>query len=348
MKSIGVPKEVKVSEKRVSLTPMDCKKLIESDCQIYIEADAGIGAGYENKDYSQIGCIILPTAENLYAKSDLIVKVKEPLDSDLKYLNKKHLLFCYLHLASSPSLTKFLLEQKIKSVAFETVVVDGKTPLLAPMSAIAGRLATQIGSWYLQAPHGGNGTLLGGIHNLSKGSVLVVGAGVAGAEAARLAYGMGAAVTVLDINSSRLNALQKEMPNLTIELSNDEVILKYCKSADILVGAVYVVGKRAPIVVTKKHIQNMPEGSVVVDISIDQGGCIETSRPCSHDEPIYNVDHVIHSAITNLPAASPKTASEILSCHITPYVEKLAHNNWNDVLINAINTNEGNLCVDLR
>lgn len=347
MKVIGIPKEVKTAEKRVALTPSDCKKLIVNGSSINIETNAGVGAGFENKDYIEAGCQLLLSAKDLYAKSDLIVKVKEPLESDLNFLNKGHTLFCYLHLASDPLLTKKLLDKKVKSVAFETVVVNGKTPLLAPMSAIAGRLATQIGTWYLHSAHGGNGTLLGGIHNLPKGHVVVIGAGVAGTEAARLAYNMGSKVTILDINENKLGVLKKEMPNLNVDISNNEKILNYCKTADILVGAVYIVGRRAPVIVTKAHIQNMQKGSVVIDISIDQGGCIETSRPCTHDEPIFYVDGVIHSAITNLPAAAPKTASEILSDHIRPYVEKLSQNEWDQVLLNAINTDDGELCIEL-
>lgn len=347
MRIIGIPKEIKAAEKRVSLIPDDCQKVIDQGFTVYIESTAGEGAGFTDSDYEAIGCKIAQNAESLYKSANLIVKVKEPLAEDLKFLTKDHLLFCYLHLASGPELTEALLEKKIKSVAFETVVVDGKTPLLAPMSAIAGRLATQIGTWYLHAPRGGNGTLLGGIHGLPRGEVVVIGAGVAGTEAARLAYGMGAHVTILDINEARLQELKTEMPQITTDVSNDETIMKYCEMADILVGSVYVVGRKAPTVVKEKHIQNMQSGSVVVDISIDQGGCIETSKPCTHLEPVYEAYGVTHSAITNLPAAAPKTASEILSMNIVGYVKKLAQNEWDEVLLNAVNTCDGKLEIEL-
>lgn len=347
MRKVGVPKEIKQAEKRVALIPSDCAKLIKDNVEVFIESTAGEGAGFLDADYEAVGCKIVSDAETLYKSAELVVKVKEPLEGDLEHLTSKHLLFCYLHLASGPKLTKELLDKKIKSVAFETVVVDGKTPLLAPMSAIAGRLATQIGTWYLHASRKGNGTLLGGIHGLPRGHVVIIGAGVAGTEAARLAYGMGAEVTVLDINQERLDELKSELPKLNVEISTDESILKYAKIADILVGSVYVVGRKAPIVVTKEHINSMKKGSVVVDISIDQGGCVETSKPCTHDEPVYDVDGVTHSAITNLPAAAPKTASEILSMNICDYVYKLAKDDWDDVLVQAINTEEGLLKVEL-
>ena len=347
MRIIGIPKEIKEAEKRVALIPEDCQKLIEKGFTIYIQSTAGEGAGFADADYESIGCKIAQDAESLYQSATLIVKVKEPLEGDLKYLTKDHLLFCYLHLASGPELTQELLEKEIKAVAFETVVVNGKTPLLAPMSAIAGRLATQIGTWYLHAPRGGDGTLLGGIHGLPRGEVVVIGAGAAGTEAARLAYRMGAHVTILDINETRLKELKAEMPQLTTDVSNDETIMKYCEISDILVGSVYVVGRKAPIIVKEKHIQNMQAGSVVVDISIDQGGCVETSKPCTHLEPIYDLHGVTHSAITNLPAAAPKTASEILSMNIRDYVAKLSLDEWDDVLLNAVNTCDGKLLIEL-
>jgi alanine dehydrogenase len=344
---IGVPTEIKLAERRIALVPEDCKVLINQGCSIHIQAGAGVESGYDDALYIKAGCSIQATAADLYKNSKLIVKVKEPLEGDLKWLTKEHVLFCYLHLASGPELTKSLLEKQIKSVAFETVVVDGKTPLLAPMSAIAGRLATQIGTWFLHSPHGGRGTLMGGIKGLSKGKVTIVGAGVAGTEAGRLAYGMGAEVTFLDINADRLAALKVEMPRLITKTSNDETVLACAKESDLLVGAVYVIGRKAPIVITEDHIKAMPKRSVVVDISIDQGGCIATSKTCTHEEPTYIKYDVIHSAITNLPAAAPRTASEVLSHAIRPYVKELASNNWSAELIGGINTEAGLLKIVL-
>tara|TARA_R110000868_G_scaffold218576_1_gene468963 strand:- start:107633 stop:108676 length:1044 start_codon:yes stop_codon:yes gene_type:complete len=347
MLQIGVPKEVKIAERRISLVPNDCKNLIEQGFSVYIQEGAGEEAGYPDQLYLDAGCEIKSTAKDLYESSNLIVKVKEPLAEDIALLREDHLLFCYLHLASGPELTQALLSKKLTAVAFETVVVDGKTPLLAPMSAIAGRLATQIGTWYLHASHGGRGTLMGGIHGLSKGNVTVVGAGIAGTEAARLAYGMGAQVTVLDINDKRLAELKAEMPNLITQTSNYDTIMDCAQESDLIVGAVYVVGRKAPVVITEEHIKAMPKGSVVVDISIDQAGCIATSKPCTHDAPTYVMHDVIHSAITNLPAAAPRTASEVLSAAIYPYVAQLARNSWSVELTGGINVEKGHLKIEL-
>ena len=344
---IGVPTEIKIAEKRVALTPTACKKLIKNGNKVSIQQGAGQGAGFADNLYAEAGCTIQPDAKTLYQFSELIVKVKEPLAADLENLTKDHLLFCYLHLAAEPELVENLKNIGLTAIAFETVVESGKTPLLAPMSAIAGRLSTQIGTWYLHAPRGGNGTLMGGISNIQAGNVTVVGAGVAGYEAAKLAYGMGANVTVLDINEARLAELKEEMANLNTEISTPETLMELAKTTDLMIGAVYVIGREAPNVITIDHVKAMPEGSVLVDISIDQGGCAETSLACTHESPVYEAYGVIHSAITNLPAAAPRTASQILSDAISPYVEKLASNNWSESLKQGVNVENGELKIEL-
>lgn len=344
---IGIPKETKIAEKRVSLTPDACKTLVNAGHTVHIEITAGEGSGFSDEMYTQAGCIIEESAEKLYANSEMIVKVKEPLESDLKNLTKDHLLFCYLHLASAPQLVETLKEIGLTAVAFETVVENGETPLLAPMSAIAGRLATQIGTWHLHAPRGGKGVLLGGMSNFNAGNVTVVGLGVAGKEAAILASDMGAKVTVLDINGARLQEFSKKYPNIDAVVSTQSALNDLLPETDILVGAVYVLGKKAPIVVTKEQVQLMQKGSVIVDISIDQGGCIETSRPCTHEEPVYTQYDIIHSAITNMPAAAPRTASEALSSAILENTLNLASANWTKPLSEGINIKNGELLIAL-
>jgi len=344
---IGIPTEVKLAEKRVALTPEACARLVQEGHQVFLQKGAGEGAGFENDTYTAVGVEIKEDAKNLYDAAELIVKVKEPLDGDLEYLRKDHILFCYLHLAAEPNLVERLKQIGLTAISFETVVVDGKTPLLAPMSAIAGRLATQIGTWFLHSPRGGRGVLIGGIEGFHAGNVTVVGAGVAGSEAARLAYNMGATVTMLDINTQRLQELKNEMPELVTVPSTEESILAVAKNTDIMVGAVYVIGQRAPVIITEEHVKVMPKGSVLVDISIDQGGCCATSRPCTHLEPTYVEHNVIHSAITNLPAAAPRTASEALSMAITPYVQQIVNEDWSTPLIEGVNVEGGELKIEL-
>lgn len=344
---IGLPTEIKTAEKRIALMPEHCAKLVQSGHEVYVQKGAGLGLFITDDVYANAGCSLVENAEELYKKSELIVKVKEPLDGDLMYLKSHHTLFCYLHLASNPTLINKLKEIGLKAYAFETVVKNGKTPLLSPMSAIAGRLSVQLGARFLHSAKGGKGVLLGGISTKRSGKVLVIGAGIAGYEAAALADGMGADVTVLDINPQSLKRIQQELPNVSTEISTEQGLESHLKETDLLIGAVYVVGRKAPHVVTKKQIKMMPKGSVVVDISIDQGGCIETSVPCTHLEPFYVAEGVIHSTITNLPAAAPNTASELLSDAIYPYVEQLAQNQLSQELEESINIQNGQMMITI-
>ena len=344
---IGIPTEVKVAERRVALTPEACAALVKAGHSVSLQKGAGQGAGFSDDMYTAIGATIAPDADALYAGAEMVVKVKEPQKEELARLKKDHLLFCYLHLAAEPALTAALQQIGLTAVAFETVEEDGKTPLLAPMSAVAGRLSVQYGAERLHAPKGGMGVLLGGIDGMPAGNVTVIGAGVAGREAAHLAYNMGANVTLLDINQSRLDEMAKKYPGMKCLQSKPETVSDVLKTTHLLVGAVYVIGKAAPKVVSEEQIKLMPKGSVVVDISIDQGGCIATSRPCTHDMPVYTVDGVIHSAITNMPGAVPQTSSVALSKAILPYVKQLAAGEWTDALKKGINVQGGALKIAL-
>jgi len=342
---IGIPTEVKVAERRVALTPRACKELVKAGHEVYLQKNAGKNAGYPDSEYEKAGVKFKPDAKSLYAVAELIVKVKEPQPEEYRFIRPDHKLFCYLHLASDKGLVRGLQKSGCTAIAFETVVEDGKTPLLAPMSAIAGRLAVQIGTWLLHAPRGGRGVLLGGFSGFKSGKVTVIGAGVAGTEAAILAHNMGAEVTVLDINKARLQELAKAHKGMQTMLSTPQAIASLLPTTDLLVGSVYVIGRRAPVVVSAEMVKTMPQGSVLVDISIDQGGCIATAAPCTHEAPKFVQSGVIHSCITNLPAAAPHTASQALSEAIVSYVRQLASGRPGKALKEAVNVKDGELKI---
>lgn len=345
---IAIPAEVKNQEKRVALTPDACRALVAAGHEVTVQAGAGNGAGFPDTDYQTAGTGIEADVAALYKSAEMVVKVKEPQPEEWQRLNKNHLLFCYLHLAAEPKLADALKNIGLTAVAFETVTeADGTTPLLAPMSAVAGRLAVQLGTRFLHSSEGGRGQLLGGIQGMQTGHVTVIGAGVSGREAAHLAYQMGAKVTLLDINPQRLAEMQEAYPGMRCVNSTPEAISEILPETDLLVGAVYILGKRAPHVVTEAQVKAMPKGSVVVDISIDQGGCIETSKPCTHDNPSYVKHGVIHSAITNLPGAVPLASSQALSQAILPEVLKLANGNWTTALKKGVNVKGGKVLIDL-
>ena len=311
---IGVPTEIKTGERRIALVPHDCARLIALGHTIHIQSGAGLGAGFTDDEYVAAGCSIQPDAASLYGAAQKIIKVKEPLDGDLALLTPRHSLFCYLHLAGNPG-----LEDKLNAIgcgyeAFETVIdQNGGTPLLAPMSAVAGRLSVQLGTHYLHTHQGGRGVLLGGTSFAGgAGVVTVIGAGIAGTEAALLAAGMGAQVNVLDLSFNKLTKF-KGNSNVSCYESTPAQLEELLPQTDLLIGAVYVVGQKAPTVVNAEQMKLLPKGAVTVDIAIDQGGCFETSRPTTHMEPTFELDGIIHCGITNLPAAAPRTASEMLS-----------------------------------
>ncbi len=342
---IGIPKETKTLEGRVGLIPAACADLIAGGHEVRVESGAGVKSGYRDEHYRALGVEIAEDAAALYAGAELIVKVKEPIESDLKHLRSDHLLFCYLHLAAEEQLTRALCEIGLTAVAFETLEEDGRLPLLAPMSDVAGRLSVQIGTHLLHQPQGGKGLLLGGLPGAERGRVTVIGAGVAGGAAAAVAAAMGAQVLVFDRKRDRLEAMRELGPNVTALFPYQDAVDAAVREADLLIGAVLVPGARAARVVSAAQVANMAPGSVVVDISVDQGGCIETTRPTTYAEPTYLVGEVVHFCVTNMPGAVPRTASQALSAAIQPYVQALAEGRWQQhaSLAGAVNVAHGKI-----
>jgi len=322
---IGVPREVKPLEGRTGLIPAACSELVAAGHRVFIEAGAGLESGYQDAAYLAAGAEIAADAASLYASSELIVKVKEPVEADLQYLHAGHILFSYLHLAANLPLLERLCEIGLTAVAFETVQdAAGALPLLAPMSDVAGRLSVQLGAHLLHQPQGGKGLLLGGLSGAARGRVSVIGAGVAGGSAAAVAAALGAEVTVFDRKRDRLEAMRALGANVTALYPYPDSISSAVAEADLVIGAVLIPGTRAPHVVTAAHVRAMQAGSVIVDISVDQGGCIETTRPTDYRAPTYVVDDVVHLAVTNMPGAVPRSASQALSAALTPYLLDLA------------------------
>ncbi|BAP17220.1 alanine dehydrogenase [cyanobacterium endosymbiont of Epithemia turgida] len=322
---IGVPKEIKDQEFRVGLSPSSVRILHDRGHLVFVETNAGIGAGFSDIDYQKAGANIVPTAINAWDR-ELVVKVKEPLLDEYPYLDKPQLLFTYLHLAANRYLTEALINSGITAIAYETVELpNGKLPLLTPMSVIAGRLAVQFGARYLEKKQGGRGVLLGGIPGVRSGRVTILGGGIVGTEAAKIAVGMGAQVQILDINVDRLFYLETLFGS-RVELlhSNTYNIESTIPKADLLIGAVLLLGKRAPILVSRGLVGKMNPGSVIIDVAVDQGGCIETSRTTSHTNPTYLEEGVIHFGVPNMPGAVPWTATQALNHSTLPYVMKLA------------------------
>jgi alanine dehydrogenase len=323
---IGVPKETKDQEYRVGLSPASVRVLVEQGHSVSVEANAGAGSGFLDADYTQAGANLVPTAEAAWHQ-DLVIKVKEPLMPEYAYLQKGKLLFTYLHLAADRTLTEHLLNSGICAIAYETVELpDKRLPLLAPMSVIAGRLSVQFGAHYLERQQGGRGVLLGGIPGVKPGRVVTLGGGVVGTEAARMAIGMGAQVTILDVNVDRLNYLESIFGS-RVELlySTTAHIEAAVLAADLLVGAVLVPGRKAPVLVSRELVGQMRPGSVIVDVAVDQGGCIETVRPTSHSHPTYTEQGVVHYGVPNMPGAVPWTSTQALNNSTLPYVLKLAN-----------------------
>ena len=323
---IGVPKEIKNNECRVGLTPKSVSALSKNH-KVYIQKDAGAAIGFSNQTYIDSGAEILDTASDVYDGSELIVKVKEPLPEENQFLSSKNVLFTYLHLAGNKVNAKNLISTGVTGVAYETVTADdGSLPLLSPMSKIAGQISLVVGQYFLLKPNKGLGTLLGAIENVSAREISVVGAGVAGTEAIKKGISSGAHVNVLDISQNKLNELEQSFgtENISYILSNTDSISHAISKSDLVIGSVYVVGKEAPKVITKDMLKVMKPGSVLVDISIDQGGCVETSRPTTHDDPIFIEDGVVHYCVTNMPGAVPLTASLALNQATLPYIEKIA------------------------
>ena len=323
---IGTPKELKNREYRVGLTPQGAQELVRSGHSVFVETGAGEMVGFSDELYESAGCTISTNADELFDSSDMIIKVKEPQPVEIARLQPRHTLFTYLHLAPDPEQTRGLLKSGATCIAYETVTDRfGRLPLLTPMSEVAGRLSVQAGAKYLEIAQGGSGTLLGGVTGVAPGKVLVIGGGVAGRNAAEMAVGLGANVTILDRSLDRLRELDAFFAGRARCLySTSAAIEASLLTADLVVGAVLLPGAAAPKVVSAEQISMMKPGSVVVDIAIDQGGCFETSRPTTHDEPVYNVDGVCHYCVTNMPAAVARTSTIALSNATLPYAMALA------------------------
>ena len=322
---IGVPKETKTLEGRVALVPAAAGDLVKRGHEVWLEQGAGVKSGFPDEQYARLGVKIAPDAAALYEKGELIVKVKEPIAGDLALLRKDHLLFCYLHLAAEPALTRRLLDIGLTGVAFETVeLANGDLPLLAPMSVIAGKIGVQVGTHLLHQPMGGKGKLLGGLPATERGRVVVFGAGKAGGTAAALAAAEGANVTVFEMRADRMDEMMRLGHNVTALYPYHDVVAREVAAADLVVGAVLVTGARAPHVMTREMLAGMEPGSVVVDIAIDQGGCFETSRPTTWKEPTYVEEGVTHFCVTNMPGAVPQTSSQAICAAILPWVNRLA------------------------
>ena len=312
---IGVPKEIKQAENRVSLTESNVRQLVENSHQVLVESGAGKGSLISDAAYEAAGAKIIPEREQIYRESEMIVKVKEPLPEEYGLLQEDQILYTFLHLAPEPKLTQALLKQKVKAVAYETIQTEnGSLPLLKPMSEVAGRLATQIGAIYLQKDHGGKGILLGGVPGVFQGHTVIIGGGVVGINAAFIAIGLGSKVTILDLNPARLEYISYHYQGRVQTLySNKENIEGAVRTADLLIGSVLLAGSKAPRLVTKKMIANMSEGSVVVDVSVDQGGCVETTHPTSHEHPTFLYKGVIHYAVPNIPGIVARTSTYALT-----------------------------------
>ena len=322
---VGVPKETKDQEFRVGLTPASVGALINRRHRVVVERGAGVGAGFSDEDYERAGGKIVAEAKTVWAQ-EMVVKVKEPLPAEYDYLRADQLLFTYLHLAAGRALTERLIESGVSAIAYESVEKDGAFPLLAPMSVIAGRLSVQFGARYLEKQQGGRGVLLGGVPGVSAGKVAILGGGVVGTEAAKMAVGLGAQVTIIDISVERLSDLETLFGSrVSLLYSTEDSIAKAVADADLLVGAVLVPGRKAPTLVTKTMVETMRDGSVIVDVAVDQGGCIETLRVTSHSEPTYEALGVVHYGVPNMPGAVPWTATQALNNSTLPYVLQLAN-----------------------
>ncbi|EPT7427009.1 alanine dehydrogenase [Vibrio cholerae] len=332
---IGVPKEIKNHEYRVGMIPASVRELVSHGHQVYVETNAGSGIGFSDDDYIAVGASILPTAADVFAKAEMIVKVKEPQATERAMLKEGQILFTYLHLAPDFPQTEELIKSKAVCIAYETVTDNmGRLPLLAPMSEVAGRMSIQAGAQTLEKSRGGSGLLLGGVPGVAPAKVVVLGGGVVGANAARMAIGLRADVTILDRNIDTLRKLDEEFQGrANVVYSTADAIEKYVLEADLVIGAVLIPGAAAPKLVTQQHIKRMNPGSAIVDVAIDQGGCFETSHPTTHAEPTYIVDDVVHYCVANMPGAVARTSTFALNNATLPYIVKLANKGYQKALL---------------
>lgn len=327
---IGVPKEIKTNENRVALTPAGALEFSKRKHTVYVQSSAGEGSGFDDDEYEAAGAKILPSIEEVYAIADMIIKVKEPIESEWPLIKPDQLLFTYFHFASYEPLTQAMIKSKAVCLAYETVELpDGSLPLLVPMSEVAGRMAIQEGAKYLEKPVKGRGVLLGGVPGVAPGRVLVLGGGIVGTQAARMAAGLGAEVSILDINLPRLRYLSEVMPpNVNTIFSNEYTIRKMIRDHDLIIGAILIPGAKALKLITADMLKTMRPGTVLVDVAVDQGGCFETTHPTTHDNPTYIIDHVVHYCVANMPGAVPATSTLALTNATLPYALQLANKGW--------------------
>ena len=328
--TIGVPKEIKNNENRVGMTPAGVYELIKNNHTVFVQKDAGFGSGFFDQDYKDVGATILETIQEVYASSQMIVKVKEPIEEEYPLITSNHVVFTYFHFASNEVLTKQMLKSNSVCIAYETVEdQEGSLPLLTPMSEVAGRMAIQQGAKYLEKPIKGRGVLLGGVPGVPPGRVLVLGAGIVGIQAAKMAAGLGAHVTIMDINMKQLRYVNDVMPNHVVtEFSSEYNIRKRIKDHDLIIGGVLIKGAKAPKLITRDMLKEMRLGTVVVDVAVDQGGCIETTKATTHEDPTYIIDDVVHYCVSNMPGAVPYTSTLALTNVTLPYVLRLANLGW--------------------
>ncbi|MBK9211423.1 MAG: alanine dehydrogenase [Saprospiraceae bacterium] len=340
---LGVPKEIKTNENRVALTPGGALELTRRGHQVYVQDQAGVGSGFSNEEYISAGAQILDTIEEVYKKGQMIMKVKEPIESEYPLIRPDHLLFTYFHFASYEPLTKAMIQNKPVCLAYETVESSDKSlPLLIPMSEVAGRMAIQEGAKYLEKPIKGRGVLLGGVPGVTPGKVMILGGGVVGTQAAKMAAGLGALVTILDISLPRLRYLSDIMPaNVTTMYSSEYNIRKLIQDHDLIVGAVLIPGTKAPNLITRDMLKQMRPGTVLVDVAVDQGGCIETCKPTTHENPTFIIDDVVHYCVANMPGAVPYTSTIALTNATLPYAIQLANKNWKQACTDSLELRKG-------
>jgi len=327
---IGVPKEIKNNENRVALTPAGAAELVKRKNEVYVQATAGNGSGFVDAEYVAAGAKILPAIEDVYAIAEMIMKVKEPIESEYTLIKEGQLVYTYFHFASGEKLTNAMISRKAVCLAYETVELEDRSlPLLIPMSEVAGRMSIHEGAKYLEKTFGGRGMLLGGVPGVLPAKVLILGGGIVGTEAAKMAAGLGADVTIMDVNLRRLRYLNDIMPaNVKTMMSNDYNIRAQVKVSDVIVGAVLIPGTKAPFLITKDMLKTMEPGTVMIDVAVDQGGCIETTVPTTHDHPTYVIDGVIHYTVANMPGAVPRTSTIALTNATLPYAIQLAAKGW--------------------
>lgn len=327
---IGVPKEIKPNENRVALTPGGVMEMVKANHVVYIQSTAGDGSGFTDEDYREAGAEILPKIEDVYAIAEMIIKVKEPIAVEYPLIKENQLLFTYFHFASSEELTNAMIERKAICLAYETVETkDRKLPLLIPMSEVAGRMATQEGAKYLEKTYNGRGLLLGGVPGVAPAKVLVIGGGIVGTQAAKMAAGFGADVTIMDVSLDRLRYLADVMPaNVKTVAGNEKRIRDAVKENDLIIGAVLIPGTKAPRLITRDMLKEMRPGTVLVDVAVDQGGCFETTKATTHEDPVFIIDDVVHYCVANMPGAVPATSTMALTNATLPYALQLANKGW--------------------